>query len=76
MRPQHYKRLPSGVRCRGLCSWQELDPLTGRKEYWCCDGKGFKLAEPVQEPDYVGVPTTDTASIGGGSIRFIDSVRK
>lgn len=66
-RPDHYTILPHGVQCRGLCGWQELDPLTGAKSYWCCGGKGFDGLRLGVKPDYVTPPGYDhRAEVGGG----------
>lgn len=30
-RPEHYQKLPKGIRCRCLRLWQDADGA-----YWCC----------------------------------------
>ena len=41
MRPDHYRQLPNGVRCRCLSLWQETDGT-----FWCCNLGKIKPTNP------------------------------
>lgn len=43
-RPEHYRQLPKGVRCKCPALWQEIEP-TGRLSYWCCNPAWLEEAE-------------------------------
>jgi hypothetical protein len=43
-RPDHYSKLPDGVRCRCIHLWREVDG-----SHWCCNAN--KAPEPVRIDD-------------------------